>query len=115
MNHISDYWPESIIMCELCHHDIKDLGNMVQVTITRNPLEDNNIIEKHHVYCQTCWNRMKIIIDERCEDCKHADDNPAFDSCRTCGHCYISHFEKVEDDPLRNQKLRINYTPNKEA
>lgn len=23
-------------------------------------------------------------------------------------------FEEVEDDPLRNQKLRINYTPNKE-
>lgn len=98
MNYISDYWPGSIIICELCHHDIKDLGNMVQVTITRNPLEDNNIIKKHHVYCQACWNRVKILIDERCADCKHGDDNPATYPCRVCGHCYISYFEEADNE-----------------
>lgn len=69
---------------------------------------------KSNIFCCRCWDRVKILIDERCTDCKHGDDNPAFPPCRMCAHCYMSHFEKVEDDPLRNQKLRIHYTPNKE-
>ena len=36
----------------------------------------------------------------------------------TCTECIENHIDFIEqkpdDDPLKNQKLRINYTPNKE-
>lgn len=44
--------------------------------------------------CCKCWNRVKILIDEQCIDCKYGDANPASYPCRVCGHCYISHFEE---------------------
>ena len=91
MNHITDYYPKSIIMCEYCHKDIEDLADMVQVTITRNPLEDNNIIKKHHIYCQACWNRVKILIDQlnrsTKEDIKKIDNTDSSDNPHICTIC----------------------------
>lgn len=56
---------------------------------------------KSNIFCCRCWDRVKILLDERCEDCKHALDNPATTPCRFCGHCYISQFEedKANDQP----------------
>lgn len=47
--------------CEFCGHFLK-LSNMVQITITRNPLEDSNVISKSHVFCQECWNTSQLFI-----------------------------------------------------
>lgn len=40
--------------------------------------------------------------------------NEALDTALNKAVCTRNYW-KVEDDPLRNQKLRINYTPNKEV
>lgn len=47
--------------CEFCGCDI-ELSNMVQITVTRNPLEDSNVISRSHVFCQDCWNTSQLFI-----------------------------------------------------
>ena len=53
--------PMNPFRCEFCGRDI-DLGITVQVTVTRNPLEDSNVISKTHVFCQDCWNTSQLFI-----------------------------------------------------
>ena len=62
MNHIPDMYPATMFKCEFCGHGL-DLGDIVQITITRNPLEDHNVITKHHLFCQKCWNKAEISIN----------------------------------------------------
>jgi hypothetical protein len=61
MNNIIDHYPKYLFKCENCFKDL-ELGNMIQITITRNPLEDSNVKVKNHYYCQDCWNTSEIFI-----------------------------------------------------
>lgn len=70
------------------------LSSTDSVLININRYDKNGKSSKGIMMCCRCWNRVKILIDERCTDCKYADSNSAFDPCKTCTHCYMSHFEE---------------------
>lgn len=84
----------NFLMCFYCGASLSNT-NTVIVDIIRNNGDIGSIKSKY--YCCKCWDRVKILIEERCIDCKHGDDNPATYPCRVCGHCYMSHFEKEEE------------------
>ena len=79
------------LKCKYCHKPL-NASNSIFIRIARYDAFGRRV--KKQVFCLNCWDRVKILIDERCEDCKHAGDNPASYPCRCCGHCYISHFEE---------------------
>lgn len=80
-----------ITKCEYCKKPLS-MDNTVLIRIDR--FDKYGFHYKQHMYCTNCWDLVKILIDERCEDCKHSLDNPGTSPCRTCGHCYMSHFEE---------------------
>lgn len=48
--------------CEFCGKDIVNLSDRVEVSVSRNILEDNNPIIKTHIFCGECWDTSMLYI-----------------------------------------------------